>query len=131
MNRTTRRYSLFTLFTLVITTILIGSCKYNSEEELFGTNNGPCDTSNVTYSNTITSIIVANGCLNCHVGPSPAGNFTLTSYSDVKAKVDDGRLWGAINHLPGFSSMPQGGNKLTNCEINKIKTWIDAGSPNN
>src|SRR6478672_5674648 len=131
MNRTAGRYFLFTLLMLVFLTTIISSCKYNSEEELFGTNNAPCDTSNTTYSNTITSIIIANGCLNCHVGPSPSGNFTLTSYSDVKAKVDDGRLWGAINHLPGFSPMPQGGNKLTNCEINKIKAWIDAGAPNN
>ena len=130
MNRTAKGFYLFTLLFLILLTTIIGSCKYNSEEELFGTK-APCDTSNVTYSNTITSIIVANSCLNCHVGPSPSGNFTLTSYTDVKAKVDDGRLWGAINHSPGFSPMPQGGNKLTNCEINKIKAWIDAGAPNN
>lgn len=130
MNRTWKPIYLVIVFFLVTIIVFTSSCKYNSEEELFGTN-APCDTSNVTYSNTITSIIIVNGCLNCHVGPSPSGNFTLTSYADVKAKVDDGRLWGAINHMPGFSPMPQGGNKLTNCEINRIKAWIDAGAPNN
>jgi hypothetical protein len=110
--------------------LLFFGCHYNSEEELFGTKT-PCDTTNITYSSTITAIINNNGCLSCHVGPAPAGNFTLSSYADVKAKVDDGKLWGAINHLPGFSPMPQGGNKLSNCELTKIMLWINAGAPNN
>ena len=110
--------------------VLLISCHYNNKEELFGTKT-PCDTTNITYSNTITSILINNGCLNCHTGPAPDGNITLSSYADVKAKVDDGKLWGSINHLPGFSPMPQGGNKLSNCELTKIMLWIDAGAPNN
>jgi hypothetical protein len=110
--------------------IFFTGCRYNSEEELFGIT-PPCDTTNVTYSTTITGIINSNGCLACHVGPAPSGNFTLSTYTDVKAKVDDGRLWGAINHFPGFSPMPQGGSKLTQCEIDRINAWISAGAPNN
>jgi hypothetical protein len=121
---------LLTLPALLICIALLAGCKYNSEDELFGINK-PCDTTNVTFGITINSIINANGCTNCHTGPSPAGNFTLTGYADIKAQVDNGKLWGAINHLPGFSPMPQGGSKLTQCEIDRIQAWINAGAPDN
>jgi hypothetical protein len=120
---------------LIAGIILLGmvtsySCRYHSEETLFDVHT-PCDTSHVTYSGTISGIIASNHCLECHIGAAPSGNFTLTSYADVKAKVNDGRLWGAVNHFPGFSAMPEGGGKLSPCDLNKIKVWIDAGAPNN
>jgi hypothetical protein len=55
----------------------------------------------------------------------------LEGYSNVKAKVTDGRLFGAINHSPGYAPMPDGQPKMDQCDINKVKTWIDAGAPNN
>src|SRR5437868_2705424 len=90
------------LFTGLIFILFLVGCKYNNEEELFGVKNS-CDTSNVTYSTTITGILNTNGCAGCHSGSAPSGNISLTTYAGFKAKVDDGRLWGAINHLSGFS----------------------------
>jgi mono/diheme cytochrome c family protein len=95
-------------------------------------NNGQienCVTTGVTYSGTVSPIISAN-CLGCH-GATPSAPFSLNTYAAVKAKVDDGRLFGAISHAAGFSPMPKGGAQLGQCEINKIKAWIDAGAPNN
>jgi len=89
-----------------------------------------CDSTNITFSGTIRPIIT-NKCLGCHSGTPPQGNINYSTYNGVKAKVDDGRLWGAINHLPGFSAMPKGGTKLSDCEIKQFKKWIDAGAPNN
>ena len=71
------------------------------------------------------------GCTNCHSGPNPEGGFPLDSYTGVKTKIDDGRLWGSINHLAGFAPMPHGAAKMNQCDINKIKAWMDAGAPNN
>jgi hypothetical protein len=34
-------------------------------------------------------------------------------------------------HSPGFSPMPQNDNKLSECNIAKIKKWIATGAPNN
>src|SRR5690242_15118498 len=99
------------LLALIVITCLTAGCTYKSEDVLFG-DKAPCDTSNVTYSVIITRILNNNGCLGCHVGAAPSGNFTLTSYQNVLVKVQDGTLWGALNHLPGFSPMPQGGNKI-------------------
>jgi hypothetical protein len=89
-----------------------------------------CDSANVTYSGTIKSIIAAK-CQGCHSGSAPANGYDFTQYSVLKARVTEGKLWGAINHLPGYSPMPKNGNKLSSCELTQFRKWIDAGAPNN
>jgi hypothetical protein len=89
-----------------------------------------CDTATVTFSGQIKTTI-CNKCLGCHSGTVAQGAIDYSTYAGVKAKVTDGRLWGAINHLPGFSPMPKGGTKLSDCEIKQFKKWIDAAAPNN
>ena len=103
-------------------------CYYNKEDLLYGTN---CDSSSVTYSSTITSILNNYGCLGCHVGANPSGGINLETYTNVKAIADIGKLFGAINHSPGFNPMPDGAAKMNSCDIKKVKAWIDAGAPNN
>ena len=39
------------------------------------------------------------------------------------------KIVGAINHTTGFSAMPQGGDKLEQCDIDFLTAWIDAGAP--
>jgi len=117
------------LFAMIVICCFTGSgCYYDSEEELYGTG---CDTTNVTYSVTINTIINNYGCLTCHSGPTPISGFSLQGYSNLKAKVDDNRLLGAISHENGFAAMPQGMPKMNQCDINKVKAWVDAGAPNN
>jgi ribosomal protein S16 len=89
-----------------------------------------CDSVNVTYSSTIKSIISAK-CQGCHSSTAPANGYDFTQYAVVKARVTDGKLWGAINHLPGYFPMPKNGNKLSDCEIAQVRRWINAGAPNN
>src|SRR5687767_5576863 len=112
----------------IIALVLFTGCSYDVEEELYGN----CDTTNVTYSQTITGILTNYACLNCHGNPTANGApFSLTTYANVKAQVDANRLFGAISHQIGFAPMPQGAPKMNNCDINKVKAWIDAGAPNN
>ena len=89
-----------------------------------------CDTVTTTFSGSVKTIINTN-CIGCHGGALPQGGVNLSTYTGVKAKVDDGRLWGALNHLPGYSPMPKGGFKLSDCEIAQFRKWITAGAPNN
>ena len=89
-----------------------------------------CDTTNVTFSQSIFPI-VQNFCLGCHNAPSPGGGVYLRNYADIKTVVDNGKLWGSINHDPGFFAMPLGGNKLSNCDLATFKIWINNGAPNN
>lgn len=92
--------------------------------------NNLCDINSFAYSGAIRTLI-SNKCQGCHSGTTPQGGIDLSAYDGVKAKVTDGRLWGAINHFNGFSPMPKNGAKLLDCEITQIRKWIDAGAPNN
>jgi hypothetical protein len=92
--------------------------------------NASCDTTNIAYSTSITSIISDN-CQGCHSGSSAASGYDFSTYAGIQAKINDGKLWGAVNHVSGYSPMPKNGTKLSTCELAKIKKWIDAGAPNN
>ncbi len=113
---------------LVLGAFIISGCYYDKEDLLYGNN---CDTSNTTYSSTITGILNNYGCLGCHVGVNPSGGINLENYTNVKAVVDNGKIYGAITHSPGFVPMPDGAAKMNDCDIKKVKAWIDAGAPNN
>ena len=89
-----------------------------------------CDTTNVTYSGTIVPLVAAR-CQGCHSGGSPQGGLDLTSWSVLNAVAADGRLAGAIQHLPSFEPMPRNAPRMNDCNIRKFLIWIDAGAPNN
>jgi hypothetical protein len=55
----------------------------------------------------------------------------LEDYADVKEHADHGDLMGTITHAAGFPAMPQGGTKLSDCNINKIRAWINRGAEDN
>jgi hypothetical protein len=118
------------LYTGVLGLWFCSSCYRDVEEELYG-GGGGCDTSNVTYSNTVMPLLQSFGCISCHRGGAPSGNIALDGYNAVLTVAQNGKLYGAINHSPGFSPMPQGGNKMNACQLAKIRAWIDAGAANN
>jgi hypothetical protein len=89
-----------------------------------------CDSSIFTFSGAIQPII-QNKCQGCHSGTNAQGGIDLSNYTLLKAKVNDGKLWGSINQLPGYSAMPKNGAKLSDCEIKQFEKWIAAGALNN
>jgi hypothetical protein len=106
----------------------MSSCKYNNQEELYPV----CDTSTVTYSGTIVPILHDN-CYRCHGtnSNSKSGGIILEDYNVLKKYAADGRLYGNVAHLPNYIAMPFDGGKLSDCDIAKIKSWVDKGYPNN
>lgn len=102
-----------------------------AKDEICDPGAGGCDTDNVSYSADIRPIL-ENNCLGCHQGANPVGGFTLETYNGVVAKVNSGRLYGAVAWETGFVPMPFGASSpLPDCDLDKIKAWIDAGAPNN
>lgn len=91
---------------------------------------GGCDTTNVTFSAVIKPII-QNKCQGCHQGTSPGGGVNLSTYLGVQGSAIDGSLMGTIQHLAGWSAMPKNTTRLPDCDIAKIRIWVDAGAPNN
>lgn len=104
-------------------------CYYDNEEYLYP-DNVPCNTDNVTYQNFVSGLMVTH-CNTCHNASNPSGNVQTDTYNNLIVVVNNGKLIGAINHLSGFSPMPQGGNKLPSCDLQKIAAWIEAGAPQN
>ncbi len=93
-------------------------------------NAGGCDTTNVSFSQTLSPVI-NTFCKGCHSGTNPSAGIGLDTYNGVKTVALNGKLYGAIAWSTGFQKMPQGGNKLDACTISQFKSWIDAGAPGN
>jgi mono/diheme cytochrome c family protein len=93
----------------------------------------PCtDTTPVTYAAVISPIFDAN-CRSCHgstVYQTLGGGNDYSTYQGIKNQSAS-LILGCIQHQPGFDPMPKGGSKIADCDIAKIKAWIEAGQPNN
>ena len=114
---------------LLTLTTAVG-CQYNKKEAI----REVCSTANITYTGSVASIIRDNGCLGCHTGTPPQGGFRLETYDEVKARAAQLRsgtsvLLGALQHQAGFSPMPKGMTRLSDCDLSKLKAWVDAGMP--
>ena len=122
-----------TFITVVFCMILAAGCYYDNEEYLFPETNTSCDTIQVTYSASVAPIL-QQYCLSCHSNAkagSFGGNIKLETWANVKLRVENGSLLGAISHQGGYSPMPKGASKLNDCPIAVIQKWITAGSPDN
>lgn len=92
---------------------------------------GNCITDNVTYSGTVAPILQTYCTGGCHSGNAPSGNISYTSYNGTKATALSGALVGSIERAPGYSPMPQNGNKIPACDIERIRQWVALGAKNN
>ncbi|HAF30412.1 MAG TPA: hypothetical protein DCG75_15325 [Bacteroidales bacterium] len=117
---------------LVVGTIIIyffvnsTSCTFDSEEELLEYYN--CDTVNVNYNNL--TYIFTDICAVCHDDDPPRVGIKMNSYENVKASINTGKVLPAIKHT-GPYKMPYGQPMLSDCDIDKIEAWINAGMPEN
>jgi len=104
------------------------SCAFNSEEELYGI--PACDTTIITWEYPIREILKQN-CVHCHNAEVQNGGVRHDVYQLELMLVNDGRLNGVVNHLPGYPQMPYLLPKLPECELLLINTWIERGAPKN
>jgi hypothetical protein len=119
-------------FLLPVLLLVLFGCYYDSEEALLGKPGVGCDTT-VTKFSTEVKPILQSYCLSCHSNSSAAGSgggIKLQDYADVKTYADNGKLIGTMNHTSGYSAMPKGGGKLTDCNILVVQTWINKGKLN-
>ncbi len=117
----------FLLYLLGIT--LSTACQYESEESLFPNENCQAETQVISYSIDIQMILTNYQCVSCHNSGLASGGIRLESYSDVRKVSESNQLNGVITHAAGFPAMPLSGNKLTDCDIQKVQKWIADGMP--
>jgi uncharacterized membrane protein len=117
-------------FLSLIIFLFASSCYYDSDEALFPKLNQTCDTTNVTFSGSIKTVLQEN-CLSCHSNSSAATagqGYKLEDESDVAAQSTI--VMQAILHQNGYA-MPKGSAMLDNCSIQKFTIWIREGKKNN
>ena len=112
---------LFALFIYVFS-----SCTFHSEEELYGI--VPCDTTLISWDYPIREILEKN-CVPCHNAELHYNGVRHDVYELELIVVNDGRLNGVVNHLPGFPQMPYQLAQLPECERLLINMWIERGAP--
>lgn len=119
------------LFTTSLFLIFFGSCYYDNEEDLYPELQQNCDTTNVSFENTIKPMLAAN-CFACHSNANAANfgsNLAIEDYQDVVNLQQP--VIGAIKHESPYSPMPKNGSKLSNCLIRQFEIWIENGFPQN
>jgi hypothetical protein len=104
------------------------SCTFHSEEELYGIT--ACDTTEVTWENPIREIL-ATHCVQCHNEDLNYNGVRHDVYELELIVVNDGRLNGVVNHLPGYPQMPYQRPQLPECELLLINIWLERGAPEN
>lgn len=105
--------------------LLIGlliSCTKDNVEEL----SNDCNSDQATYK-TI-KLTFENNCVQCHNTGFSNRNIRLDSYEGAKNAASN-ELLKAIKHEQGITPMPYDGNKLSDCEIKSIESWINKNFP--
>ena len=118
------------IFTLIVASVFIlSSCYRDSEEGLYRFVQSNCDTTNITYSGTISAIVSGN-CLasKCHNATDVAGGYAFDTYAGLKVVVDNGKLVNSVTYTS--NGMPKTG-KMPSCQVNQIVAWVNKGAPNN
>ncbi len=125
------------LLAFIILFIFTG-CYKDNEQELYQftsildtTKTSGCDTSNLTYAGKIEPIIQQN-CIVCHGSSyqTMGGGFNLQTVTAIAAIAkNNNRLYNAVTSTTNL--MPKGGNKLSDCQILQIQTWVNKGAPIN
>lgn len=108
--------------------VLATGCYFDKEENLYTSS---CVTTDIRYANIVKPIVDANcNVTGCHNSATNAGGYDLSTYAGLKAVATSGQLVGSITHASGFSQMPQGREKLSDCQISQIQTWVANGAQN-
>jgi hypothetical protein len=124
-----RFYSLFAFITIML--LIVVSCYYDNEERLYPSPDASCDTTNITFSGTIVTIL-SNNCLSCHSNITAAGSgngIRLENFADVQARAT--AVAGSIKQSGSYSPMPKNGGKLKTCLITQFDIWVRNGMLNN
>jgi uncharacterized membrane protein len=117
------------LSALLLLAVLFFACSKENEQALQN-NHTACDTTAASYSAHVKPIL-ENECYACHTSSIASGGIVLDTYSGVKTVASNGRLVGAVTHSSGFTPMPLGRTKISDCNINTIKAWVNRGMVNN
>ena len=127
-----QKYSVLT-FLLAFILLASQSCYYDVEETLYPADANSCDTTAVTYSISVVNVMQTS-CYSCHSDAAATlagGSIFLEGYDNLLATVAGGLLLCTLEHIGSCSPMPPNSSPINSCDIDKVRAWINNGSPNN
>jgi hypothetical protein len=86
-----------------------------------------CNSMDVTYENTVKSIMDVNCANSCHSAEKHASGIDLSTHEKVKEAAAKRYFMGSLNHQVGFAAMPLKAPKLSNEDLEKLQCWIENG----
>ena len=125
--------------------VVLVACESENEEDLFAipetpmTDTSMTDTSMVdttgmggmtavSFSMTIAPFFQNNCAISgCHAANTISP--TMETYNQIKAQADGGRI--RARAIDQMSMPPSGRPRLTNQQIDDLRSWLDNGAPNN
>src|ERR1051326_6980034 len=117
------------LSVIFIFAAVLAGCFYDKESELHPkVVSNVCDTTNVTYSNQIVTL-VNSYCISCHYSGGVSG-YDYSSWNDLHTNALNGQLMGSVQYQPHHPPMPPS-FQLDACHIRQLQMWVNAGAPNN
>jgi cytochrome c5 len=121
---------------LTILTVVLGITIFactNRKEVIEYPTTVPCDTTVSRFSVEVKDVFdrQCNRCHGASVANTLGGGTNLQNYSTVRAYARSGILMDNITFASTGNPMPKGGSKIPDCDINKIRAWINRGSLNN
>ena len=113
--------------TITITLLLcicFPGCEKNVEED-HENNTEDCSAVETYYAETVAPILSSN-CIACHSGSTAAAGLSLDSYTSVYSAIKSGNVLDRVNRNSGDNGfMPQGGQKLSNANLDILQTFFD------
>ncbi|WP_188770549.1 hypothetical protein [Emticicia aquatilis] len=107
---------------------LMLSCNKKSEIQA---NNCNADVSREISFNKEIMPLISRNCLQCHDSKNHYDGLVFEKYEQIASSAKSGELYDSVISINGYApKMPKGG-KLTDCETNLIKFWIQQGVKNN
>tara|TARA_B110000902_G_scaffold64135_1_gene76033 strand:+ start:37 stop:405 length:369 start_codon:yes stop_codon:yes gene_type:complete len=108
--------------------VLITACQDDDAKVVITVPQEVCDSLDILYTNDVAPILADAGCSGSYCHGSGAGGVTLSDYYNTKTAAESPKFLKAIKHESGASSMPKGGNKLSDQQIETIECWVKSGS---
>jgi hypothetical protein len=101
--------------------ICFSGCEKNVEED-HEIKTVDCSAVETYYNENVASILTSN-CVGCHPGQ---GGLSLDSYTSVYSAIKSGNVLDRVNRNSGENGfMPQGGQKLSNANLDILQTFFD------
>ncbi len=121
---TKQRFSLLLVFATLMGSLFVASCKNDEETTI------DCTGVTATYTTDVKPIFDAScATAGCHDSNTKAHGLDLSTYVGSKEGAINHEVVCSIEQNSGCDPMPEGGDKLSDAQIKKVRCWIQSGTP--